>query len=74
MTKEQKIQILKDNIQWKPDIPKALELLDCKVGIEIGVRKAGHLQNLSKNPKFKEGGDGVACNSFFIIKKLNNKY
>ena len=55
MTKEQKIKILKKNIQIKPDIYKALDMLDCKIGIEIGVRKAGNLSNLAQNPKFREG-------------------
>ena len=40
MTKEEKINILRETIEWKPDIFKALEKLNCKVGIEIGVRKA----------------------------------
>jgi hypothetical protein len=62
MTREEKIAILKENIPWKPDIPIALEKLDCKVGVEIGVRIAGNLKNLAKNPKFKEGMMyGVDC-------------
>ena len=55
MTKEDKIKILKENIVTKTDIPKALEKLNCKIGVEIGVRKAGNLGNLAKNKKFKEG-------------------
>lgn len=55
MTKEEKIKILKETIEWKPDIPKALEKLECKVGIEIGVRKGGNLSNIAKNPNFKGG-------------------
>lgn len=55
MTKKEKIDILKETILWKLDIPIALEKLDCKIGVEIGVRMAGNLKNLAKNPKFKEG-------------------
>lgn len=55
MTKQEKIQILKELANYKPDVYKALDKLDCKTGIEIGVRKGGNLKNLVKNPKFKEG-------------------
>lgn len=55
MKKEEKIKILKEHCNFKPDIYQGLELLDCKVGIEIGVREAGNLRNLAKNSKFKEG-------------------
>ena len=55
MTKQEKIQTLKETILWKPDIPLALDKLDCKIGIEVGVRTAGNLSVLAKNPKFKKG-------------------
>jgi hypothetical protein len=55
MTKDEKIQILKDYIEIKTDVYKALDKLDCKIGIEIGVRMAGNLSNLAKNPKFNDG-------------------
>lgn len=55
MNKEEKINILRETIQWKPDIFKALEKLECKVGVEIGVRVGGHFRELIKNKKFKEG-------------------
>lgn len=55
MTKEEKIQILKRECNFKPDIYRGLYDLDCKVGIEIGVRLGNNLANLAKNKKFKEG-------------------
>jgi hypothetical protein len=55
MTKEEKIQVLKKYANFKPDVYEALEKIGCKIGIEIGVREAGNLQNLAKNQKFKEG-------------------
>ena len=47
MTKEEKIQALKKYANFKPDVYEALEKIGCKIGIEIGVREAGNLQNLS---------------------------
>ena len=55
MTKEEKIQVLKQYANFKPDVYEALEKLECKIGIEIGVREAGNLRNLAKNKKFQEG-------------------
>lgn len=55
MTKEEKINILRDTVEIKTDIYKALDKLNCSKGIEIGVRRAGNLSNLAKNPKFKQG-------------------
>lgn len=55
MTKEQKIEILKKHCNYKPDIYQALELLDCKVGVEIGVRVGNNFKDLIKNKKFNEG-------------------
>ena len=61
MTKKEKIDILKE-ITWKPDIYKALEKLNCKIGVEIGVRLAGNLKQLAQNPTFKNGMlYGVDC-------------
>ena len=53
MTKEQRIKVLRDTIEIKPEIYKALDLLDCRVGIEIGVRKGQNLKNLAKNTKWE---------------------
>ena len=62
MTKEEKIKILKETITWKPDIYKAIELLECKIGVEIGVRVGGHFKLLSQNPLFTQGMlYGVDC-------------
>jgi hypothetical protein len=55
MTKAKKIEVLKQLANFKPEIYQALEKLDCKIGIEIGVREAGNLKNLAKNKKFQEG-------------------
>jgi hypothetical protein len=55
MNKQQKIDILKSTIQWKPDIHLALEKLECKYGIEVGVFVGKGLKNFLKNPFFKEG-------------------
>jgi hypothetical protein len=62
MTKEEKIKILKETITWKPDIYKGIELLECKIGVEIGVRVGGHFKLLSQNPLFTQGMlYGVDC-------------
>ena len=51
MTKQEKIDILKENILWKPDLPVALEKLNCKTIVEIGVRKGGNFRSMIKcNP------------------------
>ena len=55
MTKEEKIQIVKQYCNFKPNIYQALELLDCKTGVEIGVRIGNNFKDLIKNNKFKEG-------------------
>ena len=55
MTKKEKIEILKQHCNFKPDIYQALELLNCKVGVEIGVRIGNNFKNLLKNKKFQEG-------------------
>lgn len=55
MTKEEKIQVLKQYANFKPDVYVALEKIGCKTGIEIGVREAGNLKNLAKNKGFQEG-------------------
>lgn len=55
MTKEEKIQVLKQYANFKPDVYVALEKIGCKTGIEIGVREAGNLKNLAKNKAFEEG-------------------
>lgn len=55
MTKEEKIQILKTYATSKPTIYTALEKLDCKYGVEIGVRVGNNLKQLAKNQKFNEG-------------------
>ena len=55
MTKEEKIGILKKHCNYKPDIYQSLELLECKIGVEIGVRVGNNFKDLIKNPKFKEG-------------------
>lgn len=60
MTKEEKINVLKDTVEIKPEIYKALELLDCKVGIEVGVRAGQNLKNLAKNSKW-ESLYGLDC-------------
>ena len=46
MTKKEKIEILKQHCNFKPDIYQALELLNCKVGVEIGVRIGNNFKNL----------------------------
>jgi hypothetical protein len=62
MTKQEKIEILKKYATTKANIYQALEKLDCKYGIEIGVRTGSNLKNLEKNLKFKEGMlFGVDC-------------
>lgn len=62
MTKEQKIEILKTYCTTKANTYQALEKLDCKYGVEIGVRMGNNLKSLAKNPKFKEGMlFGVDC-------------
>ena len=48
MKKQEKIDILKENILWKPDIPLGLSKLGCKFIAEIGVRKGGNFGNLIK--------------------------
>ena len=53
MTKEQRIKVLRDTIEIKPEIDKALDLLDVRVGIEIGVRKGQNLKNLAMNSKWE---------------------
>ena len=55
MTKEEKIQILRETIDVKADIFLALDKLECKTGIEIGVRKGGNLRQLSHNKQFAKG-------------------
>lgn len=55
MTKQDKIQILKEYANFKPDVYQALEKIGCTTGIEIGVREAGNLRNLAKNTRFQEG-------------------
>ena len=55
MTKEEKIQILRDTIDTKYDILLALQKLECKVGIEIGVRMGGNLKRMANNPFFSKG-------------------
>ena len=52
MTKEQRIQILKDKIIVKADIWKAAEAMQYQKGIEIGVRKGGNSLLLCNNPHF----------------------
>lgn len=62
MTKQDKIKILKEHCTTKKDIYKGLEKLDCRYGVEIGVRTGSNLKNLANNPKFKEGMlFGVDC-------------
>lgn len=62
MTKQEKTQILKEYADTKQNIYRALDKLNCKVGVEIGVRLANNLSNLAKNPKFKKGMlYGVDC-------------
>ena len=62
MTKEEKIQILKKYCNYKPNIYKGLEKLECKIGVEIGVRVMGNFNDLFKNPLFKQGMlYGVDC-------------
>lgn len=55
MTKEEKIQILRETIDVKADIFLALNKLECKTGIEIGVRNGGNLRQLSHNNVFSKG-------------------
>ena len=55
MTKEEKIQILRETIDVKADIFLALNKLGCQTGIEIGVRKGGNLRQLSHNREFAKG-------------------
>lgn len=62
MIKQEKIKILERYATTKANIYQALEKLDCKYGIEIGVRTGSNLKNLEKNSKFKEGMlFGVDC-------------
>ena len=62
MKRSEKIKIIKDQIKVKADIHKALNLIGCKTGIEIGVRLAGNLSLLNENPHFQEGFlVGVDC-------------
>lgn len=55
MTKEEKVRVLKELANYKPTIYQALDKLDCKVGIEIGVRVGNNLKDLAKNKRFQEG-------------------
>lgn len=55
MNKQEKIQLLKDTIKVKADISTALQKLEVRIGIEIGVRKGGNLNQLSRNNFFTEG-------------------
>jgi hypothetical protein len=55
MNKNEKINILKTYANYKPTIYQALEKLNYKYGIEIGVRLGNNLENLSKNKLFQEG-------------------
>lgn len=62
MTKQEKINILKEYATTKANIYQALEKLDCMYGIEIGVREAGNLKCLAKNKSFNKGMlFGVDC-------------
>lgn len=61
MTYEEKLKIIR-KIEIKPEIYQALEELEIKTGIEIGVREGNNLQNLTKNKYFSEGKlYGVDC-------------
>lgn len=62
MTKEEKIQILKQYADTKPNIYKALEKIECTHGVEIGVRRASNLKELAKNKHWEKGMlFGVDC-------------
>lgn len=62
MTKQEKINILKEYATTKANIYQALEKLDCRYGVEIGVREAGNLKHLAKNKSFSKGMlFGVDC-------------
>lgn len=55
MTKEEKIQILRETVDIKGDIFLALQKIGCQTGIEIGVRRGGNLKTLSNNREFAKG-------------------
>jgi hypothetical protein len=62
MNRSGKIKIIRENIKVKPDIHKALELIGCKTGAEIGVRQGGNLTSLNANSLFRSGFlIGVDC-------------
>ena len=55
MKKQEKIDILKKTIKVKSHIHVALEILNCQIGIEIGVRKGGNSKQLLNNTNFSKG-------------------
>jgi len=56
MNKQEVIQILRDTIDVKADIGIALNKLEAKTGIEIGVRKGGNSRQICvANPFFAKG-------------------
>ena len=52
MTKEEKIQILRETIDTKYDIVLALQKLQSTTGIEVGVRRGGNLKRIRKRHLF----------------------
>ena len=62
MNKQDKIKILQTYCTSKANIYQALEKLDCRYGVEIGVREAGNLKCLRNNKMFEKGMlFGVDC-------------
>ena len=55
MTKEEKIQILRETIDTKNDIFLGLDKFGCKTGIEIGVRMGNNLARLAHARSFMQG-------------------
>jgi len=55
MTKEEKIQILRETIDTKYDIVLALQKLQSTTGIEVGVRRGGNLKRMASSPFFTKG-------------------